>query len=69
MTIFRRYNKPEIAILALAAFLFLAKYSWNQPQDYTHQQVDSISRLLEKVSKPQTMTEVNARKMVYLYGN
>lgn len=63
----KRYNKPGITILALASFLFLAQYSWDQPQDYTQHQVDSMTRLVSRVSNPKAMTEANARKMRYLY--
>ncbi len=65
----KQLNHPATAILALAAFLFLAKYSYSQPTSYTHQQVRSVDRLVERVSKPVNMSEVNARKMVYLFNN
>lgn len=69
MSIAKRYNKTEIAIIALLAFIALGKYSYDKPVGYTQHQVDSMSRLVEKMSKPTHMTEANARKMEYLYDN
>lgn len=60
-----RYNKPEIAIIALLAFLFLARYSYEQPVGYTHAQVASFDRLVVRSDGQRT----NAEKIRYLYDN
>lgn len=62
-------NKPLIAILALAAFIWLCWYSWPHNEGYTASQRASMQRLVASVSKAhRMMSKENAMKMVYLFN-
>lgn len=46
----RILNSPTLAILLLAGFLFLARYSLDQETSYTPEQINSVKQLLERKS-------------------
>lgn len=66
----KRYNKPEIALLALAGFLFLAKYSYDTSREtsYTKEQVSGFNALVLDASHNHYLSDENARKVIQLYG-
>lgn len=67
-----RINHPLLAILSLAAFLWLAWYSYPHA-DYTTEQVESVNQLIERQLAPpvrtkHSMTQAQRnRAMVYLW--